>query len=113
MLRADIASHQNRFNDALALLDQAEQTEPGAYRLHFVRGDVFARMNRNREAIAEFRTEIATFPNDLDAYERLAFVLAIAGDFAGGERVLDQMVAANPTPVARRLAAETRKALRQ
>ncbi|HEX7192167.1 MAG TPA: sulfatase-like hydrolase/transferase, partial [Thermoanaerobaculia bacterium] len=113
VLRAEIAARQSRFNDALALLDQAEEKERNAYRLHFVRGDVFARMNRNREASGEFRTEIAKFPNDLDAYERLAFVLAIAGDGAGGERVLDQMVAANPTPVARRLAAETRKALRQ
>ncbi|HEY2322397.1 MAG TPA: tetratricopeptide repeat protein, partial [Thermoanaerobaculia bacterium] len=113
VLRADIASHQNRFNDALSLLDQAEQKEGSVYRLHFVRGDVFARMNRNREAIAEFRTEIAKYPNDLDAYERLAFVLVIAGDARGGDQVLDQMVTANPTPVARRLAAETRKALRQ
>lgn len=113
VLRAEIASHQNRFNDALVLLDQAEQKEGSVYRLHFVRGDVFARMNRNGEAIEEFRTEIAKFPNDLDAYERLAFVLMIAGDAAGADRDLDQMVAANPTPVARRLAAETRKALRQ
>ncbi len=113
VLRAEIAAHQSRFNDALALLDQAEQKEGGVYRLHFVRGDVFARMNRNREAIEEFRTEIAKFPNDLDAYQRLAFVLVIAGDAGGGERALDQMIAANSTPAARRLAAETRKALRQ
>ncbi|HEX3108518.1 MAG TPA: sulfatase-like hydrolase/transferase [Thermoanaerobaculia bacterium] len=113
VLRAEIAAHQSRFNDALALLDQAESMEGNVYRLHFVRGDVFARMNRNREAVEEFRTEIAKFPNDLDAYERLAFVLAIAGDSAGASRALDDMVAANPTPAARRLAGETRKALRQ
>ena len=113
VLRAEVAAHQNRFNDALSLLDQAGQREGNVYRLHFVRGDVFARMTRNREAIDEFRAEIASFPNDLDAYERLAIVLAIAGDAAGGERVLAQMVAANPTPLAKRLAAETRKALRQ
>ncbi|HEV8432836.1 MAG TPA: sulfatase-like hydrolase/transferase [Thermoanaerobaculia bacterium] len=113
VLRAEIAAHQNRFNDALALLDQAAAMERDVYRLHFVRGDVFARMNRNREAIEEFRTEIAKFPNDLDAYERLAFVLVIAGDSASASRALDEMVAANPTPAARRLAAETRKALRQ
>ncbi|HEX3582803.1 MAG TPA: tetratricopeptide repeat protein, partial [Thermoanaerobaculia bacterium] len=113
VLRAEIAGRENRFNDALALLDQAEQKEGAVYRLHFVRGDVFARMNRNREAIEEFRTEIAKFPNDLEAYQRLAFVLVVTGDAAGGERILDQMIAANTTPVARRLAAETRKALRQ
>jgi choline-sulfatase len=113
VLRAEIAAHRNRFNDALALLDQAGAAEGNVYRLHFVRGDVFARMNRNREAIEEFRAEIAKFPNDLDAYERLAFVLVIAGDSASASRALDEMVAANPTSAARRLAAETRKALRQ
>lgn len=113
VLRAEIAARQGRFNEALALLDQAGQKEGDVYRLHFVRGDVFARMNRNREAVEEFRAEIAKFPNDLEAYQRLAFVLVITGDAAGGERALDQMTAANPTPVARRLAAETRKALRQ
>jgi choline-sulfatase len=112
VLRAEVAAHQNRFDDALALLDQAGKSG-SVYRLHFVRGDVFARMNRNREAIDEFRSEIASYANDLDAYERLAIVLAITGEAAGGERVLSDMVAANPTPVARRLAAETRKALRQ
>jgi len=112
VLRAEVAAHQNRFNDALVLLDQAAKSG-NVYRLHFVRGDVFARMSRNREAIDEFRAEIASYPNDLDAYERLAIVLAIAGDVSGGERALSQMVAANPTPAARRVAAETRKALRQ
>jgi choline-sulfatase len=112
VLRAEIAAHQNRFNDALALLDQAAKSG-NVYRLHFVRGDVFARMNRYAEAVGEFRKEIAAYPNDLDAYERLAIVLAITGDVAGGQRALDQMVTANPTPIAKRLASETRKALRQ
>lgn len=112
VLRAEIAAHRNRFNDALALLDKAAKSGK-VYRLHFVRGDVFARMNRNAEAMNEFRTEIAQFPNDLDAYERLAIVLAITGDSAGAERVLTEVVSANPTPVAKKVAAETRKALRQ
>jgi arylsulfatase A-like enzyme len=112
VLRAEIAAHQNRFNDAFALLDQAAKSG-NVYRLHFVRGDVFARMNRYPEAIGEFRQEIAAYPNSLDAYERLAIVLAITKDPAAGQQALDQMVAANPTPLARRLASETRKALRQ
>lgn len=112
VLRADVAAHQSRFKDALVLLDQAAKSG-NVYRLHFVRGDVFARMDRYREAIGEFRREIAVYPNDLDAYERLAIVLAVTGDAPEGQRTLDQMVAANPTPIARRLASETRKALRQ
>jgi arylsulfatase A-like enzyme/tetratricopeptide (TPR) repeat protein len=112
VLRADIAAHQSRFNDALALLDHAAKSE-NVYRLHFVRGDVFGRMNRYPEAIGEFREEIAAYPNDLDAYERLAIVLAVTGHAPDGQRTLDQMVTANPTPIARRLASETRKALRQ
>ena len=68
-------------------------------------------MTRYPEAIASFNKEIAAFPNDLDAYARLAIVYAISGDRAAAERTLDQLVAANPTPIAKRLAAETRKAL--
>ena len=112
VLRAEIAAHQNRLTDALAFLDQASKSGD-VYRSHFVRGDVFARMNRYAEAIDEFRKEIAAYPNDLDAYERLAIVLAITENTAAGERTLAAMVTANPTPLARRLAAQTRKALRQ
>ena len=117
VLMAEIAARRQHFDDALSRLDQAEAMarqngEGEVYRLQFVRGDIYAQMSRNTDAIASFQKEIAAFPNDLDAYARLAIVFAISGDGTAAERVLNQMVSANPTPVARRLAAETRQALR-
>jgi arylsulfatase A-like enzyme/Tfp pilus assembly protein PilF len=118
VLMAEVSARRRHFDEALSRLDQAEMTarqsgEGEVYRLQFVRGDIYAQMSRNPDAIASFQKEIAAFPNDLDAYARLAIVFAISGDRAGAERALNQMVSANPTPLAKRLAAETRKALQR
>jgi arylsulfatase A-like enzyme len=116
LLRAEIEVQQGALPQALASVDAAEQRakEMGAarlYRADFVRGDALARMNRADEAEAAYRREIANFPNDLDAYANLAILRLVRGDAGGFERLLAEMVRANPTPAARALAEKVRKAV--
>ena len=65
------------------------------------RGDILARMGRNREAEAAFRDEIAHFPTTTDAYTRLALLLASERRFTEIEPTLEAMVKASPKPASR------------
>ncbi|HJQ37624.1 MAG TPA: tetratricopeptide repeat protein, partial [Thermoanaerobaculia bacterium] len=76
------------------------------------RGDLFARMGRVDDAVAAYRREIANFPNDTQAYANLAIIYFIEGRRADTNRLLDEMVRANPHPGARELAARTRESLK-
>ena len=86
---------------------------PKLYRLDFLRGDIYARMDRPADAEAAYRREIANFPENTQAYANLAIVYFIQGRSADVDRVLAEMVKANPHPGARALAARTRKELAQ
>ena len=82
---------------------------PALYRLDFLRGDIYARLDRPDEAVAAYRREIASFPQNTQAYANLAIIYFILGRRADVERTLNDMVKANPHPGARALAARTRK----
>ena len=58
----------------LAASGQGEMTN-----VHALRGDVLARLDRPREAEAEFRKEIAIFPENLSAWAGLALLCASEG----------------------------------
>jgi arylsulfatase A-like enzyme/Flp pilus assembly protein TadD len=116
VLAAEIEQRQAQYESALALLDKAQNlarnnSEGSVYRLEFLRADTYARMNRLQEATASFEKEIAAFPGEIAAYTRLAVVRAVADDRRGAAEVLDRMLRANPTPAARRAAADTRRTL--
>ena len=114
LLLADIKRQRGDLQGALAGADAAEQRarELGVqslYRLDFIRADVYARMDRPDDAIEAYKREIAQFPNDTQAYANLAIIYFIEGRRGDVERTLDALVAANPHPGARALAARTRK----
>jgi tetratricopeptide (TPR) repeat protein len=115
VLQAEVAQRKGDFPGALALLDQAAvaaaavQT-PKVYRLHYVRADTFAKTDRPAEAIAEYRREIELFPSNLDAYAALAVIHYIQGERTEVDRLMAQMVKANPTARAREMAARTYQA---
>jgi hypothetical protein len=57
-------------------------------------------MGRREEAVAAFRTELAAYPQNLEAYANLAVVLALLERPQAEVRgVLEQMQRANPGPV--------------
>jgi arylsulfatase A-like enzyme len=115
VVRAEIRIRKNQPNGALDVLDALRQRLPkgAAVRdLCFLRGDALARLGRYPEAQAEFEAEIASFPDNAQAYARLAIVLAIAKRPARDVRaVLDRLVERNPGPEAARVAARAMESM--
>ena len=116
LLLAEIQRSRGDLAGALAATDAAERRAqelgvPKLYRLDFLRGDIFARMDRPRDAEAAYLREIAGFPENTQAYANLAIIYFIEGRAADVDRILAQMVKANPHPGARALAARTRREL--
>jgi arylsulfatase A-like enzyme/Flp pilus assembly protein TadD len=114
LVAAEVKRAQGDLPGALAALEAAaaRARQLGVaklYRLDFLRGDILARMDRPAEAEAAYRREIANFPHHTQAYANLAIIYFIEGKRGEVERTLDAMVAANPHPGARALAARTRK----
>ncbi len=114
---ARILSRRGQVAQARATLRQAEseleaRTDQSELPwLHFVRGDLAAREGRIEQALGEFRTEIRLFPENLDAYARLAFLYAVQGQVGGLRETLRQLVESNRTPAAYAAAITTMRAL--
>jgi arylsulfatase A-like enzyme/Flp pilus assembly protein TadD len=116
LLIADVKRAQGDLAGALAATDAAaarakELHVDKLYRLQFLRGDVLARMGRVQEAIDAYRREIAGFPQHTQAYANLAIIYFIEGRRGDVDRLMEQMVAANPHPGAYRVAAQTMESL--
>lgn len=77
VLLAQVHVAQGRLGEALAMLQNA----PPARDLEATRGDILARMERVDEAVAAFEKEIAAYPENYDAYAKLALLqLALGRD---------------------------------
>jgi tetratricopeptide (TPR) repeat protein len=113
VLRAEVRIRKNEPAAALEILETArKRLPPGADArtrdLAFLTGDALARLARHAEARWAFETEIARFPDNAQAYARLAIVLAIDRRPAHEvHAVLDRMVQRNPHRSAALLAAKT------
>lgn len=88
---------------ALALSDQTRELDRVAGRspavgFRALRGDVLARVGREKEAEGEFRSEIESFPENLDGWARLALLLASQGRDSELDAVLSEMTTKVPTP---------------
>ena len=75
--------------------------------LEFVRGDALARLGRLSEAEQAFRREIDLYPQDREAYARLAALLILQRRTGEAERVMEALVRVNPDRSSYRLAAQT------
>ncbi|HEY3056442.1 MAG TPA: tetratricopeptide repeat protein, partial [Thermoanaerobaculia bacterium] len=78
---------------------------------HFARGDILGRMERYDEAIAEFKQEIALFPQNRQAYANLYLIYLLRNDEANAQRIIDDMVEKNPGKTSMLFAAKTVGAL--
>ncbi len=112
VLLGQILSEQDRAQEALAMIDEAQRraqgSESGAIEaLDYVRGDALARLQRYPESVAAFQREIAAFPHDRQAYAHLAIVYALMGQPQQTRAVIAAMVKASPGPRTAEFAAHT------
>jgi arylsulfatase A-like enzyme/predicted Zn-dependent protease len=107
MTLAQVLQKQGKLAEALGYADQAAQelTRTGAAGqtyagLHWVRGDLLARLGRNAEAEREFLQEIQSFPHDTRPYASLALLYASEGRGPEAVGALRRMVESEGSPAA-------------
>jgi len=116
LVMAEVRLREGRFAEALEVVDRAracarEVHLSSVYNLENLRGDALGRLNRVDGAEEAFRAEIAAFPAHSQAYANLAVIRFLKGDRPGVVRLMNEMVAANPSRRAVLLAASTFAAL--
>ncbi|HEY3205267.1 MAG TPA: sulfatase-like hydrolase/transferase [Thermoanaerobaculia bacterium] len=67
------------------------------FNLQAIRADVLAHMGREREAEEAFRAELKDFPENLDAWQRLAFLYASQARAKDFRALLEEMTSRLPT----------------
>lgn len=107
VLLAQIQTKQGQLQTALETIERAAKSQQAPALLHFVRGDVLARLNRFPEAIAAFNEEIRLYPHDRQAYTSLAVVYMLSGRRDEANATMERLVAANPGRSSYELAART------
>jgi len=113
VMLARMLAQQQKLDEALATINRAaaEQGTHPVPTLASTRGDILARMGRNRDAESSFREEMQRFPATTDAYVKLALLLASEHRFTEIEPTLESMVKASPKPATYFLAAREMKDL--
>ena len=80
-----------------AIRRDRESGRPPAVGFRSMRGDLLARLGREKEAEQDFRAEVASYPENLDAWARLALLSASQGRPGEPAGVLSQMTSRVPT----------------
>jgi tetratricopeptide (TPR) repeat protein len=99
-----------KYDEALAVFRQADASlreHGGALAdLHMFIGDTLARLDRPAEAETEYREELVAFPRSTQAYARLALLYRDMDKADAVEDVINELVAATPTPEGYAVAAQ-------
>ena len=103
-VRGRLLYDEGKYEDAAAQFEEAEATlrERGSTMadLHLYFGESLARLDRYPDAEAQFREELHAYPRNLQAYTSLAMLYRASNRDADVEDVLNELVAATPTPEA-------------
>jgi len=102
LLLALVAQRRGDLPAALSFCDRALEIgrargDSSLVNLQATRGDILARLGREKEAEEAFRAEIRDFPENLDAWSRLALLYASAGRSEDYGRLLSEMANRMPT----------------
>lgn len=104
-----------QYEEALAAFRQADaalRERGGAMAdLHLYLGEALARLDRPAEAETELREELLTFPRSTQAYVSLAMLYGNTDKIDAVEDVINELVAATPTPEGYGVAAQLWTAL--
>ena len=112
LLLARALAAKGNLNEALQLLDGVVSESrsaglAGVEGLQSERGDLLARMSRTAEAEAAFREAIRQFPDDSEAYTRLAILLVTQRREREASGVLEVLLRRKPTKATALLVAST------
>jgi tetratricopeptide (TPR) repeat protein len=83
------------FQDAAAVLRARKRNLPDVY---LYLGESLAHLDRYADAEAQYREELRAFPRNVQVYSRLAMLYAATNRDEAVEDVLNELVAATPTP---------------
>ncbi len=101
-VRGRLRYEEARYEEAAAEFQQAETAlrASGARLsdLHLYLGESLAHLDRYREAEVQFREELIAFPRNIQAYASLAMLYRASNRDEAVEDVLNELVAATPTP---------------
>jgi tetratricopeptide (TPR) repeat protein len=101
-VRGRLLYDEGKYEDAAAQFKEAEamlREHGGAIAdLHLYFGESLARLDRYPDAEAQFREELHTYPRNVQAYTSLAMLYRASNRDADVEDVLNELVAATPTP---------------
>jgi arylsulfatase A-like enzyme/Flp pilus assembly protein TadD len=101
---ARVEKERDRHEESLRHLDAAAAVLRDSSRtingLHFLRGDVLARLGRTDEAASAFMEEIRLFPEEPRPYKHLVLLYVAEGRIDEATKLIHQLVNASPTPLA-------------
>jgi tetratricopeptide (TPR) repeat protein len=101
-VRGRLLYDEGKYEDAAAQFKEAEATlrEHGGTMadLHLYFGESLARLDRYPDAESQFRAELHAYPRNVQAYTSLAMLYRASNRDADVEDVLNELVAATPTP---------------
>ena len=101
-VRGRLLYDEGRYEEAAAQFKDAEARvrEHGGTMadLHLYYGESLARLDRYPDAEGQFRDELRAYPRNIQAYTSLAMLYRASNRDADVEDVLNEMVAATPTP---------------
>jgi arylsulfatase A-like enzyme/Flp pilus assembly protein TadD len=101
-VRGRLLYDEGKYEDAAAALTQAEAAVRDGERqvadLHFFLGESLIQLDRYADAEAQYRQELRAFPRNVQAYTSLAMLYRASNRDAAIEDVLNELVAATPTP---------------
>jgi Flp pilus assembly protein TadD len=101
-VRGRVLYDQGKYEDAAAAFQEAATIARAQKRsipdLYLYLGESLAHLERYSEAEAQYREELRTFPRSMHVYSRLAMLYAATNRQEAVEDVLNELVAATPTP---------------
>jgi len=101
-VRGRLLYDEGKYEEAAAAFQGAVSDEGAQKRnipeLHLYLGESLAHLERYAEAEAQYREELKTFPRSVHVYSRLAMLYAATNRQEAVEDVLNELVAATPTP---------------
>jgi tetratricopeptide (TPR) repeat protein len=108
-VRGRLLYDEGRYADAATAFETAVEAlranDRAVADLHLFYGESLARLDRYADAEAQFRQELRAFPRNIQAYTSLAMLYHASNRDASVEDVLNELVAATPTPEGYNLAA--------